>query len=118
MIPADWVAHRRSADREIVGYVAPAGELVIAMSLLGTPMGEAGDWHDAEQLLEQVGLSQLAEPWWLSHEDGSEQKVVVVEVDVERVVVANADFAHVVGAPRDIGDRIEIDVPTHRLRPA
>lgn len=91
---------------------------MVAVSLIGTPLGEPGEWHEAEERLEQVGLSQLAEPWWLLHEDGSEQKVVVVEIDHHHVVVANADYALVAGAPRDIGDRIEIAVPTDRLRPA
>ncbi|MGJ9423535.1 hypothetical protein [Aeromicrobium sp. CF3.5] len=118
MIPADWIEHRRSSDREIVGYVAPTGDLVVAMSLLGTPLGEPGDWHDAEECLDQIGLSQLAEPWWLSHDGGPDQKVAIVEVDREHVVVANADFALVIGVPRDIGDRQQIAVPTDRLRPA
>lgn len=117
MIPADWTEHRRSSDREIVGYVAPVGDDVIAMSLLGTPMGEPGDWNDAEELLEQVGLSQLAAPWWLSHGDAPNQKVAIVEIDRERVVVVNADTALVVGVPRDVSDRQEIAVPTDRLRP-
>lgn len=117
MIPEDWVEHRRSSDREVVGYIAPAGDDVIAMSLLGTPMGEPGDWFDAEELLDQVGLSQLADPWWLSHDDAPDQKVAIVEVDREHVVVAHADFALVVGTPRDIGDRQVLPVPTDRLRP-
>lgn len=118
MIPEDWIEHRRSSDHEIVGYIAPIGDDVIAMSLLGVPMGEPGDWHEAEERLEQVGLSQLAEPWWLSRDDGSDQKVAIVELDREHAVVVDADTALVVGVPRDISDRQKIAVPTDRLRPA
>ncbi|MGJ9412461.1 hypothetical protein ACHAAC_07095 [Aeromicrobium sp. CF4.19] len=118
MIPGHWEPYHRLEDMELVGYLVPDGEQVVPVTLVGTPLAEPSDRFAAEQELEAVGLSYLAEPWLLRHDDGSEQRVVVVEVDPERVVVANADFALVVGAPRDIGDRVELPNPTDRLRPA
>lgn len=120
MIPTDWLPTYRPDDLELVGYLAPVdgGELVVPMTLLGTPLGEAMDVFAAEQTLEQTGLSYLAERWWLRHDDGplagEEQQVVVVEVTPEVAVVANADFAQVVGA--DIGAPVRVPVPTDRLR--
>ncbi len=118
MIPADWRPHHRT-DGELIGYLAPHdGDDVIAMTLLGTAVGGPTDEWTAADRLDDLGLSYLADRWVLLHEDGSEQRVVLVEVDPERVVVANADFAQVVGGPRDIGEQIVLDVPTDRLRRA
>jgi len=118
MIPADWRPHHRT-DGELIGYLAPHdGDDVIAMTLLGTAVGGPTDEWTAADRLDDLGLSYLADRWVLLHEDGSEQRVVLVEVDPDRVVVANADFAQVVGGPRDIGEQIVLDVPTDRLRRA
>ena len=72
----------------------------------------------AEQLLEEAGLSYLAEPWLLRRDDGTDQRVVIVEVDADHVVVTDAQFALVVGRPEDMVDRVILSVPTDRLRPA
>jgi len=118
MIPDHWRRHHRG-DGELIGYLAPdEGDDVVPMTLLGTVAGEPTDEWSAGQVLDDLGLSYLADRWVLVHEDGSEQRVVLVEVGPDRVVVANADFAQVVGAPRDIGEQIVLDVPTDRLRRA
>ncbi len=116
MIPADWEPYHRLDDGEVVGYLRPDGDLVVPTTLVGTDLGPAGDVFAAEQTLEDAGLSYLADQWVYTHDDGSEQRVVIVEVDAARAVLANADFAHVVGAPRDIGERLEVTLPTDRLR--
>ncbi len=118
MIPAAWEPYHRLDDGELVGYLRPVGDGLVPTTLLGTALDDALDRFGAEQVLEEVGLSYLADPWILSHDDGTEQRVLLVEVDAERAVLANADFAQVVGAPRDIGDRVEVDLPTDRLRRA
>ncbi len=114
MIPEHWIEHRRGGDRELIGFVVPEGEDFVPTSLLGTPLGPVGPWEDAEARLDEIGIGYLADTWLLRHDDGSEQRVALVEVDRERVVVANADFANVVGA--DHGARVELEVPTDRLR--
>ena len=118
MIPADWEPHHRD-DGELIGYlVAAEGNLVVPINLVGHPIGEAMERFAAEDMLEDAGLSYLAEPWVLRHDDGSEQRVVIVEVDADRVVVTDAQFALVVGRPPDMVDRVTLSVPTDRLRPA
>lgn len=118
MIPADWVRHVRG-DGELIGYLAPQGDdLFTAMTLLGTPLGEPVDEWTAADALDDVGLSYLADRWILTDPEGSERPVVLVEASPERVMVAPADFALVVGMPRDPADEIAIEVPTDRLRRA
>ena len=119
MIPNEWEPYHRE-DGELVGYLVAHDETsVVPVNLVGHHLGDPMDRYSAEQLLEEAGLSYLAEPWWLRHDDGTEQKVVIIEIDADQVVVANADFALVVGRPQDmIGDRITLTVPTDRLRPA
>jgi hypothetical protein len=65
MIPAAWLAHHRSEDGEIVGYLAPAADsLVTPMSLLGTPLAPAQSTQEATALLEREGLAVLTRRWW------------------------------------------------------
>ena len=81
MIPADWQPHHRD-DGELIGYVvAEENGLVVPVNLVGHPIGDAMDRFAAEELLEDAGLSYLAEPWLLRHDDGTEQRVVIVEVE-------------------------------------
>jgi hypothetical protein len=107
-------------DGELVGYLmADEGDLVIPMNLVGHPVGAAMDVFAAEQTLEDVGLSYLAEQWLLRQDDGSDRRVVIIEIDADHVVVGDAEFALVVGRPADmIGERVTLPVPTDRLRPA
>ena len=117
MIPGGWEAHYRLDDGELIGYLIPAeGRLSIPTTIFGYHLGEAMNRFAAEQTLDDVGLSYLADVWLLAHEDGSEQRVVLVECNADEIVVANADFALVMGLPRDIGDRQVLPVPTDRLR--
>lgn len=125
MIPSDWMPYRR-ADGELVGYLRPAGTdaagdpLVLPLTLFGHPLSdEAGEVWWAEDLLEQRGLSYLADRWALVDEDGEERRVVIIECSPERLVVALAEFAHVVGRPAEnFGKQWVLPVPTDRLRPA
>ncbi len=118
MIPADWQPYHRD-DGELIGYlVADESGLVVPVNLVGHPIGAAMDRFAAEDMLEDAGLSYLAEPWLLRRDDGSDQRVVIVEVDADHVVVSDADFALVVGRPVDMVERVTLSVPTDRLRPA
>jgi hypothetical protein len=118
VIPTAWEPYLRD-DGEIIGYlVTEEDDLVVPMNLVGHPIGTAMDRFAAEELLEDAGLTYLAEPWVLRHDDGTEQRVVIVEVDADHVVVTDAQFALVVGRPTDMVDRVTLSVPTDRLRPA
>jgi hypothetical protein len=117
VIPSNWEPYQR--DGEIIGYlVGDEDDRVVPVNLVGHPIGAAMDRFAAEELLEDAGLTYLAEPWLLRHDDGSEQRVVIVEVDADHVVVTDAQFALVVGRPADMVDRVTLSVPTDRLRPA
>jgi hypothetical protein len=119
LIPTNWEPYHRE-DGELVGYLVVADEThIVPMNLVGHPIGDPMDRFAAEQLLEEAGLSYLAEPWILRHDDGTEQRVVIVEIDADQVVVTDADFALVVGRPRDVvAQPTTLTVPTDRLRPA
>jgi hypothetical protein len=118
MIPTDWQPHHRD-DGELIGYVVTEENgLVVPVNLVGHPIGDAMDRFAAEELLENAGLSYLAEPWLLRHDDGTEQRVVIIEVDADHVVVTDAQFARVVGLPKDMAETLTLSVPTDRLRPA
>jgi hypothetical protein len=118
VIRTDWEPHHRD-DGELIGYLQPDERgLVVPINLVGHPIGAAMERFAAEDTLENAGLSYLAEPWLLRHDDGSEQRVVIVEVDADCVVVTDAQFALVAGRPTDMIDRVTLSVPTDRLRPA
>lgn len=116
MIPAAWEPYHRTDDGEHVGYLRPDGDLVVPCTLLGTDLSGPLGRDDAETTLEDVGLSYLAETWLLSDDDGTQRRVVLVEVDSSRAVVADAGSALVVGAPDEIRARTEVALPTDRLR--
>lgn len=107
MIPPHWTPHRRERDEELVGYLVPAGDAVVPVSLFGYPLGEPVELADAQQLLETSGLSVLAEPWHLTMEDGETVRVKIHEVTPDRVVVFADDF----GFGGDLNDSWVLEVP-------
>ena len=68
---ADWIEHRRSDDGELLGWMKPAGEDFVAIDLLGRSRTEAVDWLTAEETLDTLGLTYLADPYELRLDDGS-----------------------------------------------
>lgn len=116
MIPQTWEPHYRYDDGELVGYLEPAGPgLMQPRAVFGHPLGEPTTRLGAEQRLEDVGLSYLAEPWGLRTTDGRWQRVHIVEAAPSGLTVSNGDVA--IGG--DIGERIrlEVPVPDGRLLP-
>ena len=92
MIPADWTAHRRPDDREVVGWIRPEGDLWVGVDILGREVGDPGEWLDMEEALEAVGLRMLADVWMLEGVDAAPLRVRIVEVTPDRVVVKTDDF--------------------------
>ncbi len=118
MIPADWVPHRRSGDRETIGYLEMVGDDVVPRGLIGNSLADpTPDWDEAAAVIDELSMRQLGGTWLLTTDDGPEQRVVVLEVDPTRVVVGEAANAQVVGRPDEDAWRLEIEVPTGRLRP-
>lgn len=114
MLPPDAIEHRRESDRELVGWILPAGELWQGIDLLGAAVGEPAEWLEVEALLEERGIGYLADPWTLEHEHGPE-RVRLVEVRPSGIIVKTEDFG-AIDAP---GNRYDLPWPAPaRLRPA
>lgn len=105
--------HVRRSDNETVGYLRMTdAALFVPIDLLWNEIGEPMELTQAEQLLEDLGLSYLAEQWWLEVDDHPERvKVRIQEVTAGTVVLANADY----GYPADIGATFTGPNPTARL---
>ena len=116
MIPSTWREHRREDDHELLGYIAPADEGFQACTIFGYPVGAVSDHGEAEQRLESIGLSYLAERWLLSI-DGRDEPITVqiVEVTPVKVTAKSVDY----GYEGDYGTTFTLDVPAlpGRLRP-
>ncbi|NTW42745.1 MAG: hypothetical protein HGA44_23245 [Cellulomonadaceae bacterium] len=91
----DWIEHRREGDRERLGWIRPDGEHFVALDALGREVTGAVDWLDAEEALDERGLHWLADLWQLDLPDGTRERVRLVEVTPERVVVKADDFGAV-----------------------
>lgn len=87
-----WVEHRRTGDRELLGWVRPEGEAFVAVDLLGRDLTGPVDWLAAEEALEGRGLHWLAELWQLTLEDGARVRVRLVEVSPRHVLVKEDDM--------------------------
>lgn len=87
-----WVEHRRSGDRELLGWVRPSGDGFVAVDRLGRDATGPVDWTDAEDALEERGLHWLADLWQLTRADGTVLRVRLVEVSPARVVVRVDDM--------------------------
>ncbi|MEV4758525.1 hypothetical protein AB0J86_25935 [Micromonospora sp. NPDC049559] len=117
MIPATWIEHRRAEDDELVGYLRPVDgepDRYIPVTVFGYPLGGPTDEYDARQTLESVGLSYLADQWWLTLDGRAEPIAVrIVEASPDRLLVKNVDF----GYEGDIGATFALGVPEDgRLR--
>lgn len=108
MIPPTWLPYHRIDDGELLGYLVPEDGAHRPVTVFGYPLDDPVDEPAAESVLESVGLSYLADRWLLSLEDGGTVDVVIQEASPDRLVVASADFAQIVG---NIGDRYVLDVP-------
>lgn len=86
-----WVEHRRTGDRELLGWVRPEGEAFVAVDRLGRDLTGPVDWLAAEEALEERGLHWLDDVWQLVREDGTRLRVRLLEVGTDRVVVKQDD---------------------------
>jgi len=94
-MPSDWIEHVRPGDRERLGWIRPSGDGFVALDLMGREITGVVDWLEAEEALEGRGLGWLADLWQLDRPDGSRERVRVVEVTTQRVVVKVDDFGDV-----------------------
>ncbi|SMG29846.1 hypothetical protein [Agreia pratensis] len=89
---SDWIEHRRSDDRELVGWMKPVGDGFVAIDLLGRRRTEPVDWMVAEETLDELGLAYLADPHELRLDDGSWLRVRIAEVSPSAIRVKKDDW--------------------------
>jgi hypothetical protein len=89
---ADWIEHRRADDGERVGWMKPVDEGFIAIDLLGRRRTEIVDWLSAEEFLDELGLSYLADPHELRLHDGAWLRVRIAEVSPAAIRVKKDDW--------------------------
>lgn len=84
--------HRRSDDGELLGWVTPVEDKFVVIDLLGRERTDPLDWLTAEETLDGLGLSYLADPYELRLDDGSWLRVRIVEVSTETIRVKKDDW--------------------------
>ena len=84
----EWVRVTRE-DGETVGWLEPLDdgyELLRPRDVLGHVVAEDAEWVEAEEAVQERGLSHLAERWLL---DGDERLLAIVEVSPQGISVAD-----------------------------
>jgi len=95
MLSEEWIEHVRPGDRERLGWIRPEADLYVAVDVLGRQLTGPVEWLEAEEALEKHGLGWLSDLWQLDLPDGSRERVRIVEVTPDRVVVQTDDFGAV-----------------------
>lgn len=95
MLSEEWIEHVRPGDRERLGWIRPEADAYVAVDVLGRELTGPVEWLEAEEALEEHGLGWLADLWQLDLPDGTRERVRIVEVTPDRVVVQTDDFGAV-----------------------
>lgn len=112
---ADWIEHRRADDGERVGWMKPVDEGFVAIDLLGRRRTGVVDWMYAEETLDELGLSYLADPHELRLDDGGWLRVRIAEVSSGAIRVKKDDWGDM-NAPQ-IYYTVSFPVTEDQLRP-
>lgn len=103
----EWIEHRRTHDDELLGFLVPDGEGFVPVTVFGYPIAEPAERDEAEEQLNRLGLSYLAERWDLRLEDQTHIQVEIVEASPEQMVVKSVDF----GSGLDYGTQFTLSAP-------
>lgn len=109
------IAHRRSSDGELLGWMEPVGEGFVVIDLLGRRRTEPVDWMTAEETLDDQGMAYLADPYELRLPDGSWLRVRIAEVSSAGIRVKKEDWG-AIDAPQLFYD-VAFPVDEGTLRP-
>lgn len=112
---ADWIEHRRSGDGELLGWMKPVGDGFVVVDLLGRTRTQAVDWLTAEESLDALGLSYLADSYELRLDDGSWLKVRIAEVSPTMIRLQKDDWGNSSATELYYSTRIPVSPDT--LRP-
>ncbi len=93
MIPVEWTPCRRPEDAELVGYLTPAGDRVVPVTLFGYPLAGPSDVDTAVAVLRARGLACLADRWLLSL-DSSEVEVRILSASADRLRVVQTEYGY------------------------
>jgi hypothetical protein len=93
-----WIEHKRP-DGEGIGWMRPEGEGFVPVDLLGRDLSPATDWLSAEHVLDEKGIGYLADSYELRLDDGTWQRVRVVEASPTLIRLKKEDFG-AIGGPR------------------
>ncbi|MFC5928819.1 hypothetical protein D6T64_08750 [Cryobacterium melibiosiphilum] len=88
----DWIEHRRGRDRELLGWLRPAGDGFVVVDLLGRDRSEVVDWLTGEEALESLGIGYLADPYELRLDSGQWLRVRITEVSAHTISVKRDDW--------------------------
>ncbi|MET3509266.1 hypothetical protein [Plantibacter flavus] len=111
----DWIEHRRSEDRERLGWMKPVGEGFVVIDLLGRQRTEALGWFHAEEALDEIGMGYLADPHELRLEDGSWLRVRIAEVSTSGIRVKKDDWGDMTAT--QLYYEVSFPVTEDQLRP-
>ena len=116
MIPGTWIPYYRPSDGELAGYLSDTGDPstpVVPRTLFGFALAEPSDRTAAIAVLEQRGLTCLAESWNYRRDDGTAAEVKIMAAYADQVVLSETVYGMVVpDAPRHV-----VESPTDRLSP-
>ena len=104
---SEWIVYTRAEDNELLGFLVPEGGLFVPVTVFGYVLSDPADRDQAEHVLESVGLSYLAERWWLRLNDNRRITVEIVEASPTQVVLKNVDF----GYEGNFGERFTLSAP-------
>lgn len=110
----DWIEHRRG-DGELVGWMQPIDEGFITIDLLGRRATETTDWMRAEETLDELGLSYLADPYELLLDSGAWLRVRIAEVSPSAIRLKKDDWGDL-NSP-ELYYTVAFPVSEERLRP-
>lgn len=112
---SDWIEHRRAYDGERVGWIEPVDEGFVAIDMLGRRRTDIVDWVRAEETLDELGLSYLADPHELRLNDGAWLRVRIAEVSPAAIRVKKEDWGDMT-APQ-VYYTVPFPVTEEQLRP-
>lgn len=77
---------RREEDGELLGRVIPASEGWQAVTTFGAALGNVSSYDDALDIVRTLGMSCLAEPWWVRPLDQREwREARLMEIRPDRI---------------------------------
>ena len=109
MIPAHWIEHRRSDDRDLIGWVdldthAPQ---LLPYNRLGQPLELVDSWDEAEAAIDAIGLRCLTGRFQYQADGSEELTVRIKHVYDDRIVLTTA----LTDVVEDVGEEITIPFP-------